>query len=337
MIFIDSTKLLYPHPSRLKAKESLIISFIVEQLFASNIDIDTKWIQNGITVAGRNGNGNGLNQLARPSDVYVDDDQTIYVADQSNHRIVEWKKGATVGRIVAGGNGEGNRNDQLKNPRNVMVDKVNDSLIICDGGNKRVVQWPRRSCSRGETIISNIDCWGLAMDNDGYLYVSDISKHEVRRWIIGETSGTLVAGGYGQGNHLNQFSEPRYIFVDQSGSVYVSDCFNDRVMKWMKGAKEGIVVAGGQGQENDLTQLYYPHGIIVDQLGTLYVSDFANHRVVRWSKGANEGSVVVGGNGKGKQVNQFYYLNSLSFDEQYNLYVVDYYNHRVQKFLIDSR
>ncbi len=38
-------------------------------------------------VAGGNGQGDGLNKLSNPWDVYTDDD-TIYVADCSNHRIV---------------------------------------------------------------------------------------------------------------------------------------------------------------------------------------------------------------------------------------------------------
>src|SRR6185437_7593894 len=104
------------------------------------------------------------------------------------------------------------------------------------------------------------------MDNNGDLYVSDFQKNEVRRWKIGETNGTIVAGGNRKGNHLSQFNEPTYLFVDQYHSVYVSDWGNHRVMKWMKGAKEGIVVAGGQGQGNNLTQLNNPYGVMVDHL-----------------------------------------------------------------------
>ena len=299
------------------------------------INNNAKWIQNGITVAGGNGQGSDLNQLSNPWGVYVDDDQTVYVADYSNHRIVEWKRGATVGQVVAGGNGEGNQNNQLNCPTSVIVNKKSDCLIISDYGNKRVVLWPRRNGTSGETIISNVDCWGLSMDNDEYIYVSDINKHEVRRWKIGDTNGTLVAGGNGAGNRLDQLNGPYYIFVDQDQSVYVSDCNNHRVMKWMKGAKEGIVVAGGQGQGNGLTQLSNPRGVIVDQLGTVYVADYSNHRIMRWLKGATQGSVVVGGNGGGVQSNQFNGPIDLSFDRQNNLYVVDYSNHRIQKFDIE--
>ncbi|CAF5111413.1 unnamed protein product, partial [Rotaria sp. Silwood1] len=84
-------------------------------LRASSIDIhpNAKWSQNGITVAGGNGKGSETNQLDRPWGLYVDDDLTIYVADPYNHRIVEWKSGATNRKVVAGGNGEGNGIDQL--------------------------------------------------------------------------------------------------------------------------------------------------------------------------------------------------------------------------------
>ncbi|CAF5135690.1 unnamed protein product, partial [Rotaria sp. Silwood1] len=77
-------------------------------LRASSTDIDSKakWAQNGITVAGGNGYGNGTNQLNFPWGLCVDDDQTIYVADCWNHRIVEWKYGATNGKVVVGGNGD---------------------------------------------------------------------------------------------------------------------------------------------------------------------------------------------------------------------------------------
>ncbi|CAF4773820.1 unnamed protein product, partial [Rotaria sp. Silwood2] len=112
--------------------------------------------QNGITVAGGNRQGNGINQLSYPLGLYVDDDQGVYVADQWNHRIVEWKWDATSGQVVAGGNGQGSGAHQLYNPSDVIVDKDRDSLIICDYWNIRVVRWPRRNGTSGETIISNI-------------------------------------------------------------------------------------------------------------------------------------------------------------------------------------
>ncbi|CAF4765571.1 unnamed protein product, partial [Rotaria sp. Silwood2] len=144
----------------------------------------------------------------------------------------------------------------------VLIDKETDSLIICDWLNRRVVRWSRRSgTTQEEILIDNVNPYGLAMDDQRYLYISAYEKHEVRRYQIGDKNGTLVAGGNGKGNGLNQLNESRYLFVDQQQTAYVSDNWNHRVMKWNKGAKEGVVVAGGQGEGDALTQLDHPNGL----------------------------------------------------------------------------
>ncbi|CAF3973199.1 unnamed protein product [Adineta steineri] len=261
-----------------------------------NIPPDATWAQHGVVVAGGNGQGQEFNQLYTPHGLYVDEDQTVFIADFDNHRVMEWKYGATSGQVVAGGNGEGNRLNQLDKPTDVIIDKETDGFIICDHGNRRVVRWSRRDQTSGQIIISDVACWGLAMDDDGLLYVSDQEKSEVKRWRIGETNGTVVAGGNGNGEQLDQLSEPTHVFVDRDHSVFVSDFVNHRVMKWVKDAKEGIVVAGGQGRGNSLSQLDGPFALVVDQSSTIYVADFWNDRIMRWPKGATQGSIVVIGN-----------------------------------------
>ncbi|CAF4506058.1 unnamed protein product [Rotaria magnacalcarata] len=245
-----------------------------------------------------------MNQLRGPHGLFVDDDQTLYIADWGNHRIVEWKAGATCGRVVAGGNGLGSTADQLNHPPDVIVDKVRDCLFIADGGNNRVLRWSLRGATSGETIINEGGATFLTMDEQGFLFVTNWLGHEVKRWLPGETQGTVVAGGNGIGSRLNQLNCTRKVFVDRDRSVYVSDGYNNRVMKWVEGAKEGIVVAGGRGSGNSLSQLNFPEGVIVDQFGTVYVADRHNHRIMRWPKGATEGEILVGGIGAGSASNQ---------------------------------
>src|SRR5204863_66277 len=129
-----------------------------EILSSPHININTKWKQYGITIAGGNHQGNQLNQLSLPFGIYVDNDnnQSIYIADYNNHRIVEWKSNAKIGQLVAGGNERGNQMNQLNWPTDVTVDKKNDSLIICDWLNRRVVRWSRQNNINGQIIISNI-------------------------------------------------------------------------------------------------------------------------------------------------------------------------------------
>lgn len=311
-----------------------ILGQIIPQIIHEN---KRKWKQFGVTIAGGAGEGSQLNQLFYPDDIYIDDEeQRFYIADSSNHRIVKWKLHSTSGYVVAGGNGQGNRINQLNQPTHIAIDKVDDSLIICDRGNGRVLRWSRANEANNQVIISNIDCSCVALDSHGNVYISDWEENEITRWKYGETHGTVVAGGNGKGNHLNQLYHPSYVLVDDDQSLYISDCENHRVMKWNKGAKEGILVAGGHGQGSGLTQLSSPTGLAVDRLGNVYVVDCYNHRIVRWSKGAREGTVVVGGNGRGKQPNQFSCPTGIALDRQDNLYVVDWGNNRVQKFDLEN-
>ena len=296
-----------------------------------------RWAQNGVTAAGGNGEGDERNQLNSPAGLFVDEKDTVVVAGWGNHRIMQWKRDDTRGTVLAGGNRQGNRPSQLDHPTDVIFDKVTSSLIIADRGNRRVTRWSLLSGNRtGETIIDNIDCRGLAMDDKGSLYVTDYVKHEVKRYCRGATSGTVVAGGNGQGTGLHQLNNPFYVCVDEEHTVYVSDNDNHRVMKWKNGAKEGIVVAGGRGGGEDLTQLSYPRGVRVDAAGNIYVADWGNERVMRWCRGATQGTVLVDGNGKGEGANHFNGPASLSFDRHGHLYVTDIGNHRVQRFLLEK-
>ncbi|CAF4283858.1 unnamed protein product, partial [Adineta steineri] len=295
--------------------------------------INRKWKQNAITVAGGNGEGQELDQLKFPIGIFIDEKRNIFIADSTNHRIVEWKYNAKEGQIMAGRNGYGNRIDQLHAPTYVIVDQQNHSIIITDHANRRVIQWLNQT---QHILIDNIDCHGLAIDEHGFLYVSDWNKNEVRRWKMGEynNKGIVVAGGNGQGNQLNQLNSPSFIFVDEDQSVYVSDLHNHRVMKWKKDAKEGIAVAGGNGEGGNLNQLSGPHGVIVNHSGQIYVADWGNNRVMRWCEGKEEGELVVGGHGQGGGSNELYGPAGLSFDDEGNLYVADQSNHRIQKFEI---
>ncbi|CAF4356526.1 unnamed protein product, partial [Adineta steineri] len=192
-----------------------------------------KWKQNAVTVAGGNGQGQGLNQLDSHSGIFIDKKKNIFIADWLNHRIVEWKYNGKEGQIIAGRNGAGSQMDQLTCPTDVIVDQQSHLIIITDKGNKRVIQWLNQN---QQIVIKNIHCWDLATNKNGFFYASNHKKNEVRRWKMGEYNdeGTVVAGGNGQGNELNQFNTPTCIFIDKEQSVYVLDTNNHRVMKWRK-------------------------------------------------------------------------------------------------------
>lgn len=99
-----------------------------------------KWMKGakeGIIVAGGHGKGDSLAQLSSPRGIFVDQRETVYVADYQNHRVVRWLKGSKGGEIVVGGNGYGNQPHQLNGPYGLVFDEENN-LYVSDHENSRV-------------------------------------------------------------------------------------------------------------------------------------------------------------------------------------------------------
>ena len=142
----------------------------------------TQWKQHAITIAGGNGRGDNLNKLWHPHGIYIYDQmQVIYIADSYNHRILAWIFGEDRGIVVAGDYRQGNKINQLYWPTDVVLDENNSSLIICDWGNKRIVQWSLESQQDIQILMKNISCYGLIMNrNNGDLFISDRERHEVK-------------------------------------------------------------------------------------------------------------------------------------------------------------
>ena len=292
---------------------------------------NTRWSWNGVTVAGDEVKGDGLDRLHSPYGLAVDDDGTLYISDTENHRIVAWKAGATHGDVVAGGNGQGNGLNQLNQPKAVLVDRIHDSLIVSDRGNRRVMRWSLRDNTQdGEVLISNIVSVGLAIDDEGSLYVSDFEKHEVRRYRGEDREGVVVAGGNGRGYASNQLNCPRHLFVDHELSLYISDRDNHRVVKWTRGAKLGLTVAGGRGQGDVPGHLNSPGGLFVDSGGAIYVVDQLHGCIIRWLSALGVAQVVLDTRAQAEQKKP----KNLIFDKAGNMYLSAYSTHRIQRHAI---
>ena len=272
-----------------------------------------------------------------PRGVYVNHKQTIFVVDSGHDRVMKYTDDGRKARRIGSKNVSKGEYDRLDRPSTMIQDIKSNNLIICDRGHRRVLRWNQKTGAYTQIIKENIACFGVTMDHEGFLYVSDTDKHEVRRYEYGSERGIVVAGGHGQGRQLSQLNYPTYIFVDTEQSVYVSDSLNNRVVKWDKGAKEGIIIAGGHGIRKNANQLFCPAGLIVDQAGTLYVADHWNHRIMRWRERDTAGEIIAGDRYlAGNSSNELNAPEGIAIDRNGNLYVSDYYNHRIQRFDIQT-
>jgi hypothetical protein len=59
------------------------------------------------------------------------------VAEEGNHRIMRWVKGAREGSVIVGGNGTGGQSNQLKRSIGLSFDRQGN-LYVVDSGNDRV-------------------------------------------------------------------------------------------------------------------------------------------------------------------------------------------------------
>ncbi|CAF1361288.1 unnamed protein product [Adineta steineri] len=144
----------------------------------------------GELVAGGNGQGNRLNQLNEPRNIFIDEDYSLYISDEKNHRVMKWKKDAKVGELVAGGNGQGNSLKQLSHPQGVVVDHLGQ-IYVADERNHRVVRWCEGD-DEGEIVVGGNGFGtqsnqlnyprGLSFDNEENLYVVDQNNHRIQKY-----------------------------------------------------------------------------------------------------------------------------------------------------------
>ncbi|CAF1619228.1 unnamed protein product, partial [Rotaria magnacalcarata] len=148
---------------------------------------------------------------------------------------------------------------------------------------------------------------------------SSIDIHPSARW---KQSGFTVAGGNGQGDGINQLSNPLGCYVDDGQTVYVGDQYNHRIVECKSGKTSSQVVADGNA---------HGRGLTMDENPSLYVVDYRKAEVRRYRRGESQGTVVAGGNGSGNRLDQLCGPHYVFVDRDHSVFVSDYGNHRVMK------
>ena len=236
-----------------------------------------------------------------PFGLFVDVNNSVYVADKTNNRVQVWLEGNnTLARTISGDLGKSN------------------SVFVSIDGN---------------VYIDN-HCEGLFLDTNSTLYCSMPHNHQVMvRSLYQNTTTVAVAAGIGfPGSASNMLNNPRGIFVDVNFDLYVADAFNHRIQRFHHGELNGTSVAGA-GASGTLT-LNFPSGVALDADGFLFIVDTGNNRIIRLdSLGFRCVAGCSGTSGSGS--NQLYHPRTMNFDSYGNMFVSDTDNNRIQKFILD--
>ncbi|CAF0938982.1 unnamed protein product [Adineta steineri] len=294
-------------------KDSFALSFN-QPKFCSTAN----WFSNGITVANQSIVGQD------PTAIFVNTNNTVYVANQESNTIVIWQEESVNPTNTIDGN--------FTNSTSLFVTS-NGDIYIDDGfKNGRVQKWIVETNNFVTVMNVNSSCYGLFVDINDILYCSMYNQHQVvkRSSIDSLMNSNHVAAGTGiEGTNSDQLQGPMGIFVDVNLDLYVADCQNNRVQLFRSEESNGITVVGSTSL-NPTIKLDCPSGIILDAEKYLFIVERNNHRIV--GSGLNGFRCLVGCYGEGSQSNQLYDPFSFSFDRSGNIFVTDQQNHRIQKF-----
>lgn len=290
------------------------------------------WNQNAITVAGWSNGTKGILpfQLNGPVGISINDDDTLYVSDTYNNRIVVVFLSTTKENFIT----ESNSN-QFNTPFDTSL--TSTALYVSDHGNHRVQKLSLLVTNVTDITVPTLPYLAtyLYVDRHDNIYLTGLYDHIVFVWNVTTRNFSIVAGTRENGTNNTELDRPYGIFVDDNNTVYVADSHNHRIMKWFAGASSGIMVAGTGTPGSNCTQLGAPTEIILDENEYMYISESANGRVTRWAPNSTCGVCVAACTGKSETGSTELFLpRSFAFDRNGSLYVSEFGNHRVQKFQI---
>jgi len=179
---------------------------------------------------------------------------------------------------------------------------------------------------------------GLALDPaTGTLYIADSGNHRVLSYLANASSGTVVAGGNGQGTGNTQLSSPSGIcFNSSSNSLLIANYGANNIVNWVLGASSWTLVAGSPtgASGTSSTLLRGPRGVTKDLMGNVYVADTNNNRIQFFPAGEMNGTTIAGSptGVVGSNTTLLHSPLALTLDAQLNLFVSDSGNYRVQEF-----
>ena len=193
-------------------------------------------------------------RLNNPSDVALDPEGSLYIADQGNHRIRKVTPDGMIYTVAGDGTAGYNGDDipaaqaRLKSPRAVSV------------------------------------------GSDGCLYIADMGNHRVRKvstdGIITTVAGTGTEGFFGDGGLATDawLKNPLDVLAATDGSLYISDSGNHRIRQVLPNGTIVTAVGttmgfGGDGGPAAACQMQYPQGLSFSPEEKILIVDSQSHRV----------------------------------------------------------
>jgi uncharacterized protein (TIGR03437 family) len=284
-----------------------------------------------------------LAEVHTPSDVAVDSNGAVYIADTANALVRKVAGGAIITYAGTPGTFSYAGDDGLATKAGLMTPVAigldsSGNLYIVDQSDSRI----RMVDSKGNitTVAGNGTAdfagdggkataaqlntpSGVAADTSGNMYIADSANYRIRKVSSGNIS-TVAGDGHLSFSGENilatnaQLNSPHGVAVDSAGNLYLSDTSNNVVRRVGTDGKISTL-AGPSAQMNS------PHGLAVDAASNVYVADTGNARVLKITPSGGVTTAAAA------DTAQLVSPTGVAVDKAGNLYIADMGNNRVRK------
>ncbi len=208
-----------------------------------------------------------LGEFNDPYGVAISNDGHILVTD--NNRL---QKLTTDGVCVqsVGSSNYGNQPLEFKWPKGLAVHPTTGEIFVADCNNNRIQVFNGADLSISHIIRhENItDPWDIAVDSEGYLYITGLNTRKVHKFT--------TTGQYIRTIATIKDSNIMHLAIHHK-HIYITETDNDRVLIYDTNGTQLYsfgTIGRGEGE------FYEPAGITVDTSGNVYVCDSNNNRIV---------------------------------------------------------
>lgn len=263
----------------------------------------------------------------QPEGIALGRDDTLYVVDNSDDRIVRITPDGTIDRKWASG---GKDFKKVKNPGGIAVDGrgfiyVTDTkkhaVLKFDKNGEFIQRWGKEGSQDNEFRTP----LGIDVDMEDNVYVADSNNHCVK---IFSSQGVFKKVIGRRGTEDGELIFPAALAVDRNNELYVVD--RTRLQKFsLQG--ELLDSWGKLGSEEGAFDK--PMGICVDEDGFVYVADSGNNRIKKFD---GKGMFIAAWGEEGTGDGQLMLPVGIAIDSHGRVYVAEKENNRVQSFQVPS-
>lgn len=242
-----------------------------------------------------NYNGVTPTSLCNPTGVAIDKAGNLYIADQSNHRVLFYNKPFSMDTAADDVFGQyGSLYSNFCNHTSLSANSLcNPARVTLDGGNNLYV-----------TDSSNNRA--LVFYSPNAITAKAGSGDTTADKVFGQFDAFNTNTCNNAGISANSLCNPVDVAVDKANNVYITDHNNNRVLEYnnpltsntkadrVYGQLDSFITGVcNNGGVNNKT-LCGPMSVAIDPVGVVFISDRSNHRVLGYPAGKTNAQIVLG-------------------------------------------